>query len=228
VDIDDRDVSNVSIAVNPPVTVRGVVRMAGGGTVPGNLRVSLTPMGGSTRVALYTLVSARAAMPVERDGTFAVSSIPPGRFRVGALAGLPQDFYVADVRQNAMSVFDSGFDIDSRTPDAIEIFVSGGAGTITGIVEDGPTKTVAGAVVALVPESKRFENRALFATAASDASGQFVFRGVAPGDYRLFAWESTPPNAYQNVNFIKKYEGKAQVVHIGQGASARAELTVIR
>src|SRR5262249_13544147 len=74
VDIAERDVANVPIAVNPPVTVRGVVRMVGGGTVPGNLRVSLTPMGGSTRVALYTLVSARAATPVERDGTFAVSS----------------------------------------------------------------------------------------------------------------------------------------------------------
>jgi hypothetical protein len=185
-------------------------------------------MGGSARVALYTLVSARAATPVDRDGTFSVSSIPPGRFRIGALAGLPQDFYIADVRQNAMSVFDSGFEIDSRAPDPIEIFVNSGAGTITGIVEDGPTKTVTGAVVALVPESKRFENRALFAIATSDTSGQFVFRGVAPGDYRLFAWESTPPNAYQNANFIRNFESKAQIIHVGQGTTARAELTIIR
>jgi hypothetical protein len=150
------------------------------------------------------------------------------RFRIGAVSGLPPDFYIADVRQNAMSVFDSGFDIENRAPDPIEILVTNGAGVVDGIVEDGPTKIVAGAVVALVPESRRFENRALFASATSDASGRFVFRGVAPGDYRLFAWESTPPNAYQNAGFIRKHESKAQIVHVGQGTSSHAELSIIR
>lgn len=228
VDVDDRDMRNVAITITPPATVRGTIRMTGGGALPANIRVTLSPMGGSTRVALYTLVSARGATPVAADGTFTVTSIPPGRFRIGAISGLPPDFYIADVRQNAMSVFDSGFDIENRTPDPIEIFVSNGGSIVDGLVEDGPTKTVAGAVVALVPESKRFENRALFASATADASGRFVFRGVAPGDYRLFAWESTPPNAYQNAGFIRKHESKAQIVHVGQGTSSHAELTIIR
>jgi hypothetical protein len=126
-----------------------------------------------------------------------------------------------------MSVFDSGFDIENRAPDPVEIIIASGAGTVDGVVEDGPAKTVADALVALVPEAKRFENRALFAIATSDANGRFVFRGVAPGDYRLLAWESTPPNAYQNGNFIRRYESKALTVHVGQGGSASAELTVI-
>jgi len=226
VDVDDRDVSGVSIAINPPAALKGIVRMTGGGALPANLRVSLTPMGGSSRVALYTLVSTRAS-PVEANGSFAVSSVPPGRFRIGAISGLPQDFYIADVRQNAMSVFDAGFDIGSAAPDPVEILVSNGGGIVSGIVEDGPTKIAAGAVVALVPEAKRFENRTLFASTTSDVSGRFVFRGVAPGDYRLFAWESTPPNAYQNAGFIRKYEPRAQLVHIGQGGSVTAQLTII-
>ena len=228
VDIDDRDVRNVSIAINPPALLKGAVRTAGGAALPPNLRVAISPMGGSTRVALYTLVAARGATPVAADGSFAVSSVPPGRFRIGAISGLPPDFYIADVRQNAMSVFDSGFDIGSAVPDPLEIVVSNGAGVVQGIVEDGPSKTVAGAVVALVPESKRFENRALFANAISDASGRFTFRGVAPGDYRLFAWESTPANAYQNAGFIRKYESKAHIVHVGQGGSVSAALALIK
>jgi protocatechuate 3,4-dioxygenase beta subunit len=226
VDIDDRDARGVSIAISPPVVLKGTVRVAGGAALPANLRIPLTPMGGSARVALYTLVSTRAGA-VAADGTFAVSSVPPGRFRISAVSGLPPDFYIADVRQNAMSVFDSGFDIDSRNPDPLEIVVSSGAGVVDGIVEEGPAKIAAGAVVALVPDSKRFENRALFAATTSDNSGRFVFRSVAPGDYRLFAWESTPPNAYQNGNFIRKYESRAKIVHMVQGGSATAQLTII-
>jgi hypothetical protein len=226
VDVNDRDVRNVAIAINPPATVKGVVRAAGGAAVPPNLRVTLTPMGGATRINLYTLLTARAA-PVAADGTFAVQSVPPGRFRIGAVAGLPPTFYIADIRQGAISVFDAGFDIDSRTPDPVEIIVSSGAGVVDGVVQDGPLKTIAGAVVALVPESSRFENRALFATTTSDSSGRFTLRGVAPGDYRLFAWVSTPPNAYQNAAFIRKHETNGKIVHVEQGTTVHAELPII-
>jgi len=186
----------------------------------------LTPMGGSSRVALYTLTTARASA-VAADGSFAVTSVPPGRFRIAAVSGLPADFYIADVIQNSTSVFDAGFDVDNHSPAAIEILISNGAGTVDGIVHDSHMKTVAGAVVALVPESKHFDNRALFATATSDASGQFAFHGIAPGDYRLFAWENTPPNAYQNAGFIRKHDSKAQPVHVVQRGTARVDLSVI-
>jgi protocatechuate 3,4-dioxygenase beta subunit len=94
-------------------------------------------------------------------------------------------------------------------------------------VTDGASKQYSGAVVALVPDSRRFENRALFATAASDASGKFVFRGIAPGEYRLYAWETTPPNAYQNANFVRRFDDKAKIVVVGPRTNARVELSLI-
>jgi len=183
-------------------------------------------MGGSSRVALYTLLTTRAAA-VGTDGNFAVQSVPPGRFRLNAVSGLPQDFYVGDVRQNATSVFNEGFDVDNRNPGPLEIIVSRGAGVVDGVVTDGPSKQYSGAVVALVPDPRRFENRTLFATATSDASGRFVFRGISPGEYRLYAWETTPPNAYQNANFVRKFDDKAKVVVIGERTTARVELSLI-
>jgi protocatechuate 3,4-dioxygenase beta subunit len=226
VEVTDRDVNNVAITVTPPANVRGTVKMADGTALPPNLRVSLTPMGGSTRVALYTLLTTRAGS-VGADGSFTVQSVPPGRFRLNAVSGMPQDFYVSDVRQNATSVFDGGFDVDNRVPGPLEIVVSSGAGVIDGVVTDGTSMPYSGAIVALVPDSRRFENRALFAASASDASGRFVFRGIGPGEYRLYAWEATPPNAYQNANFVRRFEDKAKIVVVGTRTSTRVELSLI-
>jgi len=221
-------VRNVAITVNPAVAVKGIVQAATGAAMPPNLRISLSPIGGSTRVALYTLVSARAAAAVGADGAFNVPSVPPGRFRIGSISGLPQDYYIVDVRQNGGSVFDSGFDVDNRSPQPLEVVLNRGTGVVDGVVMDGQSGVAAGAIVALVPEAKRFENRVLFASATSDSSGRFVFRGVAPGDYRLFAWASTPPNAYQNAGFVGKFEARAHAVHVVQSGTVNATLTLIK
>ena len=58
-----------------------------------------------------------------------------------------------------MSVFDSGIVIGNREPDPIEILISPGAGTVEGVVEDGPARITPGSVVALIPEARRIENR---------------------------------------------------------------------
>jgi hypothetical protein len=227
VDVEDRDVRGVSIAINPSPALKGAVRVVGGGSLPQGLRIALTPMGGSSRVALYQLVATRGT-PVAADGSFSVASVPPGQFRVAALPGLPPTFYIADVRQSSATVFDSGFGIGSRDPEPIEIWIASGAGVVEGVVGDGPTKVVPGAVVALIPEARRLENRALYAVANTDASGRFSFRGVAPGDYQVLAWESTPPNAYQSMSFLKKYEGRGKNVRVPQSGTASVEVTVVK
>jgi protocatechuate 3,4-dioxygenase beta subunit len=82
--------------------------------------------------------------------------------------------------------------------------------------------------VALIPEARRLDNRALYAVTNADASGRFSFRGVAPGDYQVFAWETTPPNAYQSVSFLKKYEGRSRAVRIAQGGAINLEVPVAK
>jgi hypothetical protein len=67
----------------------------------------------------------------------------------------------------------------------------------------------------------------LYFPATSDASGQFVIRGVPPGDYKLFEWESIRPFAYQNGAFLAKHEERGRIVHVGQTGTVNAELNVI-
>ena len=166
-------------------------------------------------------------MTVNAEGAFTVPAVPEGRFRVSAVAGLPPDMYFADVRQNALSVFDSGFDVNARNANPLEIVLGSGAGTVNGVVLDGPSKVVAGATVVLVPEAKRRSNRALYILAQSDISGRFTLRGVAPGDYKVFAWESIPAFAHVNAAFMAKHEDRGKLVHVGQSGTVSADLTII-
>src|SRR5207247_2155302 len=127
------------------------------------------------------------------------------------------------------SVFDSGFDITSKVPPPLQIAVSSGAATVTGIVQTSidnvPRKPVAGATIALVPEIRRRQNRALYLSATTDATGRFTIHNIAPGDYKLFAWESIPATAFQNSGFVAKFEDQGVVVHVGQNTAATVDLT---
>jgi hypothetical protein len=225
-DVRDMDINNLAITVSPSVEVKGTVTAPGGAKPGASMRVQLLPDDASIKVPAYQAVLTRSAL-VSPEGNFSVPAVPEGRFRVTAVAGLPADLYLADVRANAMSVFDSGFDVSTRLNSLIEVVLGSGAGTVDGIVRDGPTKVFPNATVALIPEGKRRQNRALYFSAASDASGRFTIRGVPPGDYKLFAWESIPTFAYQNSAFIAKHEERGRAVHVGQGGTASAELQII-
>jgi hypothetical protein len=224
-DVRDMDLSNVAIVVPPSSEVKGSVT-APGGRIPPSIRVQLLPADAAIKVPAYQLLFTRSAV-VSAEGAFSIPVVPEGHFRIATVGGLPQDMYLADVRQNAASVFDSGFEVNTRNTSPVEVILGAGAGTVNGIVQDGPTKVVPGATVVLVPEARRRSNGALYVVGTSDASGRFTLRGVAPGDYKVFAWESISAFAYQNSRFIAKHEERGKTVTVGQSGTATVELTVI-
>ena len=225
-EVRDNDVSNISITVPPSVEVRGTAAATGAARIPLNTRVTLLPGDATVKHPAYQLVFTRSGL-VAPDGTFSVPAVLEGHYRVAGVAGLGPDLYLADVRQGAMSVFDLGFDVSTRSNDPIQVVIASGAGTVEGVVRESALKGFPGATVVLIPEASRRENLALYFPATSDASGRFVIRGVPPGDYKLFAWESIRPFAYQNAAFLAKHEERGLTVHVGQGGTASAEVTII-
>jgi hypothetical protein len=57
--------------------------------------------------------------------------------------------------------------------------------------------------------------------------GQFTIRGIAPGDYKLFAWESIEPNAYLNIDYLRPYEDSGIPVHLEPNGTASVPLRAI-
>ena len=64
-------------------------------------------------------------------------------------------------------------------------------------------------------------------TATSNQNGQFTLRTIAPGDYKLFAWEDLEPFAYIDPDFVRKYEALATPVKISEHGNVTVEVKVI-
>jgi hypothetical protein len=209
------------------VEVKGAVSYDSKTAGKGNIRLGLLADGGSMKSGIYEELAQRPEAP-RPDGSFTIQGVPESRFRV-KLEGLPADTYVADVRQGNRSVYDSGFEVGAFTPDQIQVLVVSGAGVIQGIVRNGAGKPLANATVALAPALGRRQNRALYADTTTDSDGRFTIRGIAPGEYKLFAWEQPVwRGARQNPAFIAQYEELGVLVNVAKGNIAAVDLTAIK
>jgi hypothetical protein len=86
---------------------------------------------------------------------------------------------------------------------------------------------VPNATVAVIPPDARRENRALYKTGTSDAMGKFTVRGIAPGGYKVFAFQGIAGGEFYNSRFLSKYEFRGKSINVAQGSTVTESLTVI-
>jgi hypothetical protein len=83
------------------------------------------------------------------------------------------------------------------------------------------------ASVVLVPSMALRQNLQLYKRATSNANGEFSFRGIAPGEYKLFAWPSPPPGqAEENAQYLAPFESRGTTVNVMTGGPTTAQVTV--
>jgi hypothetical protein len=163
------------------------------------------------------------------DGTFTIPSMPEGNYRFWFLVPgtSVQGAYVEDIREGGVSVFDTGIHIGTEPPLPIQIVMKTDAGAIDGNVLDSNRQPKQGAVVVVVPAAQRRQNLMLYKTATSNVLGRFVIRGVQPGLYKVFAWDEVPSGAYQNPEFLARYEDRGQPVSVSPSTTANTTVTII-
>jgi hypothetical protein len=220
----NRDVADLRVAVNLGAPLSGEVVVNGtGGTAikPESIRLILRPLD-STPASFVNLVG---TIPVDASGKFTAVSVPEARYTL-QVTGLPATAYVADIRQGGTSVMDNGFVHDqSATP--IQIVVDANGVTLQGTVVNGDGKPSANATVVLVPPQARRQNALLYKNATTNENGTFTLRGLLPGTYTIFAWESVPPTAWQNAEFLARFEARGRQINLSATSVAEVQLNVI-
>jgi hypothetical protein len=81
--------------------------------------------------------------------------------------------------------------------------------------------------VALVPDGPLRRRGDLYKSTATDGSGSFRITGVAPGDYRLFAWEEVDDGAWRDPEFLRQDETRGKSVRVSALRTENVSVVVI-
>jgi len=164
---------------------------------------------------------------VNADGSFEWKNVPAGRYTVQiSETSASPDWFLKSVAADGRDAADSGFGVSGGTI-SLDLVASSNGGVAEGVATGQKDEPVADAVVVAVPEA-RFRSRPdRYRKALTDQSGRFALRGLPPGDYTLFTWETADGEAYSDPEFLKDYEGQGKTLHVNQGEHANLTLKVI-
>jgi hypothetical protein len=117
--------------------------------------------------------------------------------------------------------------VDGPVEGRMEVVVGTDAATLSGRVLDERSEPSVNVKVALVPDEPSRRRWDLYKNATTDQSGSFVIRVIAPGDYKVFAWEEADDNIWTMSDFLRADEGRGKPIHIGSSGNEKLDVSVI-
>jgi protocatechuate 3,4-dioxygenase beta subunit len=220
VDVNNADVEGVQLVVSKNSAVPGHVRWEGRPSLKDE--DELYVLGRSENLGAFGGTSAR----VEADGSFLWTEIPDGTSRV-TMAGLGKDAYLKAVEYDGTNVLDQGFAPHPGSNAAMEVTLSSRSAHLQGAVVDADGLPAVGIWVVLVPDTRR-DRHDLYKTAHTDQHGQFKIDGITPGDYLALSWDEVEDGAWEDPDFIKPFEPKAEKISVQEGDTKTANLISIK
>jgi uncharacterized surface anchored protein len=182
-----------------------------------NVRVQLSPTEEDVPVG-------NVQAQVKEDGTFILTGVPAMSYKLnftGVNGG-----YVISGRYANVDVLNDAMQVDpGQTGASLSVQLGFQPATVSGAVVDAKDQPFQAATVVLIPNSRNRTD--LYKNATTDQNGKFNLGNVAPGDYKLYAWESIPAGAYHDAAYMRPFDDKGKPVTIGKSAAMPVQLNVI-
>jgi hypothetical protein len=185
---------------------------------------------GTTRVPPVRLPLESARFTIDdvtvgdyRVDVFPILMTPPHPFLLSNL----ERAFVKSVRMDGKDILAEGLHLDSVPGGSLDIVISMNGGTLTGMALDAAGKPVPNVKAVLVPNSPRRARGDLYKYVSTDDSGRYQFNGLAPGEYKVFAWERVEEGAWQDPQYLRLFENQGVPVRINEGARQTADAKLI-
>jgi Carboxypeptidase regulatory-like domain len=214
------DINGVELRPMSPMEIAGRMQIEGDTKVQlPQIRVALAGAAGG-----YSFVGDAT---VKEDGSFTFHNVAPGTYSVSC-NGI-RDLYLKSVRWGEADITDGELDVTNGLPPnaQLSIALSAAGGEITGVVNNDKDTPADSATVTLVPVG-RHQSRPFYKQASTNDAGHFDIRGVAPGSYKLFAWDKVDFNAVvYDPDFLRPYDGTGVGVEVHENDKKTQDLKLI-
>ncbi len=220
VDVGSASIDNLALQLAPAIELQGIVRVEGAAdTKLSGIRVGL-----QSRTADMRYSGRDSGGRVNDSGAFALGNIAPDTYTL-TLSGMPAGAYLKSVRlgtEDALAAVNV-----TRGAAPLEIVISSAAGQVDGTVQDAKQQPAAGATVVAVPDSARRGLPFFYKSASTDQTGRFSLTGLAPGEYKLFAWQEVESGAWQDPEFLRPVENKGESVSVKESGKESVQLKLL-
>lgn len=214
------DMEGIELRLLPPMEIAGQIRVEGKTSDRlSHLYVVLESEG-------RTVMGMAGGGPKE-DGSFAIQGLEPGVYQVSAQAA--EGLYLKAVRWSDRDVMQSGLDLTQGAAEGrLLVVLSAAGGQVDGVVEDDRGAPAVSVTVSLVPSSGP-RSKSLFKWAMTNPNGRFHMQGIAPGSYKVLAWEDVDSNQVMyDPDFLKPFDAQAQSLEMSEGSRKSVQLKLIK
>jgi hypothetical protein len=221
-DVQSEDQHGLALALQDTLTIGGAIHFEGDGTPPSlrGLRVTLQPAMGPNTVTVTG-----GGGTVSDAGTFTMSGVTPGRYRVSIGLPAPQTpWTVRSATLGGQEALDGTVDVRQSMTDGV-VTITDRLAELGGKVDaaNGGDYTLV-----LFAQNREYWNapsrRVLTTRTAKD--GSFTFRRVPPGDYALAAVDDVEPGEWFDPAFLQRLVPSAIKVTIGEGEKKTQDIRV--
>jgi hypothetical protein len=233
-EVGDADIEDVTLTVTPGVEIRGHLRVEGQpDSNPSSFGVSLSP-----KIENDVIQGSYDVIPhdtVKSDGSFLLKNAVVGDYEIEVypnitetyFQSIPENYFIKSASLVGVDVLTAGVTVGSQdVPGSLEIVVSLNGATLDGVISKDH-QPFPKATVALVPDPPNRGINRLFKSGATDQNGHFFLQGIAPGDYKVFAWEKIEPGDHTNSDFLRPFENRGESVHITEGSHNTVQVNLI-
>jgi len=221
VQVDDRDVEDVSITLQPPRPLKGKIAIEESKAIDFSKLYVLLYSGGN--------IPSEAPVVPQEDGSFVFQQLGVGRYRVEVNGGRKDDVYLKTVRFADAESLNGSFTLTEGAEGNLELVVSTRGARVTGTVPQSSGATANRTVqVVLVPATSDMEKReSLTQHEGLDQNGSFTIHAIPPGSYSLYAAQDVPQGAWSDPEFLQEVATKGVKLQLGEGETKSIEVPVL-
>ena len=221
VTVADQNIENLIVPLAPGPEIKGVFKTEGADPSPQTAAAAKAPPSIQFRPTDDPMSPGVAYANANDDGTFRMQGVTPSVVRV-TVYGLPETTYVKSITFGGQDVNGKDLDLTSGSGGSMEVVISPNGAEVTGTVRDADGKPVPSAIVQICSKSGE-----LAKSANTDQNGAFDVKGLAPGEYKTFAWEDRGDGIITDPDLRKAFESKATVVKLSEKSHENVEPLLI-